>query len=278
MGRRGSSEVGGQQQAEGALSLLASPTGLDACDRTFSIDPVEPVIDASSDSPVASHQASLSAHQTILMANPCSAPDNSSACNQSFLYIRSTERSAAAKCVTAIATKSVAVGRNDRHIPSSYSCHIHSLHSCQDHPAGLWSTADGNGVCCSEAAGRAPVTDSGKGHPHPSNCLPAHSAGADFAQLRSAPAAIAPIDPSNCPPARVSLLTSPRDRASEASRSQGEKRAEGPGASGWERSPEDQKANTCQSVQGMNHQAILMANPCSAPDNSSACNQSFLYI
>jgi hypothetical protein len=92
-----------------------------------------------------SHHASTTSHVVVLMANPCSAPDNSSACNQSFLYIRSTERSAAAKCVTAIATKSVAVGRNDRHIPSSYSCHIHSLHSCQDHPAGLWSTADASG-------------------------------------------------------------------------------------------------------------------------------------
>ncbi len=36
--------------------------------------------------------------------------------------------------------------------------------------------------------------------------------------------------PSNCPPARVSLLTSLRDRASVASRLQGEQRAEGPGA------------------------------------------------
>jgi hypothetical protein len=36
--------------------------------------------------------------------------------------------------------------------------------------------------------------------------------------------------PSNCPPARVSLLTSPRDRASKASRLRCEQRAEGPGA------------------------------------------------
>jgi hypothetical protein len=52
-----------------------------------------------------------------------------------------------------------------------------------------------------------------------------------------------PTHLSSCPPARVSLLMSPRDRASEASRSHGEQRAEGPRASGRERSPEAQKAN-----------------------------------
>lgn len=47
----------------------------------------------------------------------------------------------------------------------------------------------------------------------------------------------------NCPPARVSLLTSPTDRASVASRLQGEKRAEGPEVSGCERSPYIDKGN-----------------------------------
>src|ERR1035441_1218616 len=47
MGRSGSSEVGGQAHAVGALSSLSTPGGLDACDRTFSVAPVEPVINAS---------------------------------------------------------------------------------------------------------------------------------------------------------------------------------------------------------------------------------------
>src|ERR1035441_5960334 len=47
MGRSGSSEVGGQAHAVGALSSLSTPGGLDACDRTFSVAPVGTVINAS---------------------------------------------------------------------------------------------------------------------------------------------------------------------------------------------------------------------------------------
>jgi hypothetical protein len=39
--------IGGQAQAEGPLSLLFTQDGLDACDRTFSVAPVEAVINAS---------------------------------------------------------------------------------------------------------------------------------------------------------------------------------------------------------------------------------------
>src|SRR5271154_6930199 len=100
--------VGRQAHAEGARSLLSTPSGLDACDRTFSIDPV------------------------VLV-------------NKLSLSLPSTEPSAAAKCATA----APAVGRDARH--------IHGPYSCQDHPAGLWSTAAANGP---KAAGRSPVTDS----------------------------------------------------------------------------------------------------------------------
>jgi hypothetical protein len=55
--------------------------------------------------------------------------DNNSAWNQTVLNIRSTEQSVAASSATA----APAGGRTARH--------IHNL-SCQDHPAGLWSTAE----------------------------------------------------------------------------------------------------------------------------------------
>jgi hypothetical protein len=60
-------------------------------------------------------------------------------------------------------------GHQARHIPSP--------HSCQNHPAGLWSTADGNRVCCLEAAGRSPVT--------------ASDTPSTFSEVSSAPAAVA---------------------------------------------------------------------------------------
>jgi hypothetical protein len=216
----------GQQQAEGALSSFFSSIDTAANGEQVK-DAVSVVCSAHERSRTQTGEADRRRNQVVLTARACSALDKKRLVIDASLGLRHTKPSAAAQCVTAL------------NVGGLGARHIHNPHSCQNHPAGLWSTADGNGVCSSEAAGRSPVTDSRKGHPHPSNCLPAHSAGADFAQLRSAPAAIAPIDPSNCPPARVSLLTSPRDRASEASRSQGEKRAEGPGASGWERSPED---------------------------------------
>ena len=103
--------------AEGGLSSLSTPSGLDGCDVQGS-------------------------NFALLALNPS-------------LGLRSTERGAAARSVTALATENVAVGRNDRHIHNLRSCHIHSLQSCQNHPAGLWSTAEGNRGCGLKAAGRS---------------------------------------------------------------------------------------------------------------------------
>jgi hypothetical protein len=147
--------IGGQAQAEGPLSLLFTQDGLDACDAqgshlaglalnaslyalgsaVCSLSEVSsaPAAVSSSSMDTGQQQAagalSSNSHIALLMAKPVSTPDNNSACNQTFLNIRSTEQSVAASSATA----APAGGRTARH--------IHKL-SCQDHPAGLWSTAE----------------------------------------------------------------------------------------------------------------------------------------
>jgi hypothetical protein len=173
MGCTGSYGDTGQQEAEGALSSLSTPSGLDGCDvqgsnsagQALNAFVSSSVLAVSSFSEVSSAAAAVSSSsmgtgraQAEGALSCLSTPSGLDGCDvfgsnfallalNASLGLRSTERSAAARCVTALATKSVAVGRNVRH--------IHRLHSCQNHPAGLWSTADANPVCCSEAVGRS---------------------------------------------------------------------------------------------------------------------------
>ena len=166
MGRTGSIRVQGQAQAEGARSFPSTPSGLDGCDAqdsnlaglalnpscntpaaavcTFSEVSSAPAAVCSDAMDSGQAQAegarSLCSPGVVSMGVTVPSVDPIVPVINLSVGLRSTERSAAAKCATALN----AGGRGARH--------IHSSHSCQDHPAGLWSTADGNGAPCAKAA------------------------------------------------------------------------------------------------------------------------------
>ena len=184
MGQIGSTGDMGQAQAEGARSFPPTPSALDGCDALDShlaglaLNPScnSPALAVSTFSEVSSAAAAVCTH--AMDTGQAQAEGARSLCSPGVVLmgvsvlsvdpivpvinlsvgLRSTEQSAAASSVTALA----AVGRNARH--------IHNPHSCQKHPAGLWSTADGNGTGCSEAAGRSRfVSANGAGSPFASD-------------------------------------------------------------------------------------------------------------